>query len=315
VTLRDAREISNPGAPLKDSIFIATTNIESYTTGPAESKSSNGDCELLACCFQCLIGRRSVTAFRTDSDISQKKGVNVRGRELQAWVPSTDAPPVSNGPGGGGDEDTFGPGANGNTPWDQFTANEQLFGVKASFDEDVYTTKLDRSAPDFKDRERRAQRIANEIIGAATSNPHIAEERGLADDSGVNEEDKCVLNLILSILDQRLTKFCFPDMVPWFESQVPMFLLVPAKLLVLPPPHRRPLVKTHLPQLLQTVPTQPVRLRRPMLPKLQSTVRTVHPRLPRLFLLPIRFVVSIIETFKMLNCLITATSRSPSCFP
>ena len=72
---------------------------------------------------------------------------------------------------------------------------------------------MDRSAPDFKERERKAQRIANEIIGvsrveftlswlfklslrsqAATNNPHIAEERGFnVDDSGVNEEDKYVL--------------------------------------------------------------------------------------------------------------------------
>jgi PAB1-binding protein PBP1 len=66
-----------------------------------------------------------------------------------------------------GDDDTFGPGANGNTSWDQFSANETLFGVKASFDEDAYTTKLDRSAPDFKERERKAQRIANEIIGVS----------------------------------------------------------------------------------------------------------------------------------------------------
>ena len=65
-----------------------------------------------------------------------------------------------------GDDDTFESGANGNT-WDQFSANETLFGVKASFDEDVYTTKLDRSAPDFKERERKAQRIANEIIGVS----------------------------------------------------------------------------------------------------------------------------------------------------
>jgi hypothetical protein len=69
--------------------------------------------------------------------------------------------------------------------------NEKLFGVKTNFDEDVYTTKLDRSAADFKERERKAQKIANEINGGATNNPHIAEERNLnVDDSGVNEEDK-----------------------------------------------------------------------------------------------------------------------------
>lgn len=111
---------------------------------------------------------------------------------MQAWIPSSDAPPVSSTPGGGiGDEDTFGPGANGNTSWDQFSANEQLFGVKASFDEDVYTTKLNRSAPDFKEREKKAQKIANEILGTTANNPHLAEERGsTVDDSGMNEEDK-----------------------------------------------------------------------------------------------------------------------------
>jgi PAB1-binding protein PBP1 len=49
--------------------------------------------------------------------------------------------------------------------WDQFAVNEQLFGVTASFDEEVYTTKLDRSAADFREREKKAQKIANEIIG------------------------------------------------------------------------------------------------------------------------------------------------------
>lgn len=67
---------------------------------------------------------------------------------------------------GQGDDDTFGPGSN-NTSWDQFAANEKLFGVRTQFDENVYTTKLDRSAADFKERERQAQRIANEIIGVS----------------------------------------------------------------------------------------------------------------------------------------------------
>lgn len=82
--------------------------------------------------------------------------------------------------------------------------------MTTNFDEEIYTTKLDRTAPDYKDRERKAQQIANEILGvsmglptfvqraltipdsqSSTSNPHIAEERNLAnDDSGKNEEDK-----------------------------------------------------------------------------------------------------------------------------
>ncbi|KAJ7364010.1 hypothetical protein DFH08DRAFT_838071 [Mycena albidolilacea] len=167
VTLRDVKEITNPGGPLKDSLFIASTNIDTWASGPADAKVPNGD------------------SFRTDTDISQKKPAP-RERELQAWQPSSDS---GLGPqSGGGDDETFGAGSKGQ--WDQFNVNEKLFGVKTSFDEDAYTTKLDRSAPDFKERERKAQRIANEIIGAGTTNPHIAEERNLNDDSGANEEDK-----------------------------------------------------------------------------------------------------------------------------
>ncbi|RXW25542.1 hypothetical protein EST38_g319 [Candolleomyces aberdarensis] len=167
VTLKDVKDITAPGAPLKDSIFIAATNIENYSSGPADAKPTNGD------------------TFRTDTDISGKKAQG-RERELQAWVPSNDIPVASSNT----DEDTFGT-SNATTSWDQFSVNEQLFGVKASFDEEVYTTKLDRNAPDFKEREREAQRIANEILGATTNNPHVAEERGVSiDDSGVNEEDK-----------------------------------------------------------------------------------------------------------------------------
>jgi PAB1-binding protein PBP1 len=71
--------------------------------------------------------------------------------------------------------------------------NETRFGVKTSFNEELYTTKLDRSGPDFKERERRAQIIADEISGGVTNNPHLAEERGQGiDDSGMNEEDKYV---------------------------------------------------------------------------------------------------------------------------
>ena len=67
----------------------------------------------------------ATSAFRTDTDISQKKAGG-RERELQQWHPGADAP------GGGlipGDEDTFGPAVSRGA-WDQFAANEKLFGVK-----------------------------------------------------------------------------------------------------------------------------------------------------------------------------------------
>ncbi|KAF5359437.1 hypothetical protein D9756_003474 [Leucocoprinus leucothites] len=164
VTLRDVKDLTAPGTPLKDAFFIASSNIESYTSGPADAKPANGD------------------TFRTDTDISQKKPNQGRERELQMWQPDNDAPPLA------GDDDTFGHSAS-NTAWDQFAVNEKLFGVTGGFNEDDYTTKLDRNAAGFKEREIEAQRIAAEILGVATNNPHIREERGL-DDSSVGEEDK-----------------------------------------------------------------------------------------------------------------------------
>jgi len=109
---------------------------------------------------------RAPQAFRTDTEISQTGSGPRAQRELQAWQAPADGP--AGAPHNGARDDaTFGPGATGGS-WDQFTANEQMFGVTASFDEDVYTTKLDRNAPDFKERERKAQQIANEIMGVST---------------------------------------------------------------------------------------------------------------------------------------------------
>ena len=45
VTLKDVKEVSNPVAPLKTQFFIASTNIESWNSGPADAKLTNGDCE------------------------------------------------------------------------------------------------------------------------------------------------------------------------------------------------------------------------------------------------------------------------------
>lgn len=78
-----------------------------------------------------------------------------------------------------------------NTSWDQFAANERLFGVRTDFDEEIYTTKLDRSGSDYKAREQQAIQIANEIQQSTSTNVHMQEERGLSiDDSGMDEEDR-----------------------------------------------------------------------------------------------------------------------------
>ncbi|KAN0139031.1 hypothetical protein V8E53_003419 [Lactarius tabidus] len=176
LTLHDVKELSVPGAPLKDHFFVPATDIETWSSGPADVKAPNGD------------------SFKTDTDISQKGPRRDRDRELQAW--QADLPPPAVGPPGTthghSDDVTFGAGASGHGGWNQFSVNEKLFGVKTGFDEDLYTTKLDRSGADFAEREKRAQALANEIMRGATNNPHILEERLMnnVDNSGVNEEDK-----------------------------------------------------------------------------------------------------------------------------
>lgn len=72
--------------------------------------------------------------------------------------------------------------------WDQFSENEKLFNVKASFDEEVYTTRLDRKNLDAK-QIKQAERMAKEIEGTVSSNMHVAEERGQKVEGDFDEED------------------------------------------------------------------------------------------------------------------------------
>ena len=82
----------------------------------------------------------------------------------------------------------------GGAGWDQFEANRLLFGLTTDYDEDIYTTKIDKSHPDYSKRFAEADRKAREIEGSIANNSHIAEERIVdnltVDDSGLDEEDK-----------------------------------------------------------------------------------------------------------------------------
>ena len=45
VTLKDVKDVANPGAALRDMFFIAATNIQEWSSGPADAKIPNGaDC-------------------------------------------------------------------------------------------------------------------------------------------------------------------------------------------------------------------------------------------------------------------------------
>ncbi|XP_060218350.1 polyadenylate-binding protein-interacting protein 4-like isoform X1 [Lycium barbarum] len=105
----------------------------------------------------------------TDSYISQSRHFEVE-RQLERWVPDDDAPECP-------ELDNIFDG-HWNRGWDQFEANETLFGVKSTFDEDLYTTKLERG-PQMSELEKEALRIAREIEGEDTRDLHLAEERGI----------------------------------------------------------------------------------------------------------------------------------------
>ncbi|KAI5784584.1 hypothetical protein EDC01DRAFT_618501, partial [Geopyxis carbonaria] len=120
--------------------------------------------------------------FKTDADISGNMAL--RERELHKWQPDESADS-----GLSLEEQNAGRGQG----WNQFEANERLFGVTSDFDENIYTTQLDRSHPQYQQREAKAAKIAAEIEGSTTAgvSAHVAEERGHApDDSGMDEEDK-----------------------------------------------------------------------------------------------------------------------------
>lgn len=120
--------------------------------------------------------------FGTDTDISGFQGT--RERQLQPWIPDNDIIPNN--------QDTENlDGSLNQTSWDQFEINKKLFGVETTWDEKIYTTPLDKSSPFYREKEEVASKIAAEIEGKISHNPHLMEERGkILDDSGIDEEDR-----------------------------------------------------------------------------------------------------------------------------
>lgn len=127
-----------------------------------------------------LVGASS--SFRTDTAISSSRAT--RERNLQPWVAPSDSEPI---------DMTFEKPASGRA-WDQFAANERQFGIKTTYDENIYTTVIDKSHPQYKERLAKADKAAREIESSATTTAHHAEERQMnfagGDNAGEDEEDK-----------------------------------------------------------------------------------------------------------------------------
>ena len=79
------------------------------------------------------------------------------------------------------------------TNWDQFELNKKVYNVISTYDENLYTTKLDKNKITEEDK-KFADKIYNEIMktNKDEKNVHILEERGLLQqkDNDMDEEDK-----------------------------------------------------------------------------------------------------------------------------
>jgi hypothetical protein len=144
----------------------------------------------------------AVGPSRTAGDLFTDAGIS-RGerfeRELVAWAPTGDDHGLSdagglledpamrsnkNGKGGwGGSGHQSGAGG-----WDQFAANKSKFNVDTTFDENLYTTSIDKNAVGISEAE--ADRIAREIMSQGSTNVHVQEERGLRVTADYDEEDR-----------------------------------------------------------------------------------------------------------------------------
>ncbi|OLN80953.1 Uncharacterized protein C21B10.03c [Colletotrichum chlorophyti] len=139
---------------------------DSTMGGKADGKAQNG----------------ARSGFRTDTAISNSRLGNER--TLQPWIPD-----ASDGIDGSLEK------SSNSGPWDQFAENERLFGLKTDYDENIYTTTIDKSHPAYRERMAAAERKAREIERSLPTTAHVAEERVMdfvpgGDDRGGDEEDK-----------------------------------------------------------------------------------------------------------------------------
>ena len=77
--------------------------------------------------------------------------------------------------------------------WDQFELNKKMYNVISTYDENLYTTKLDKNKISEEDK-KYADKMYKEIMSSSKNekNVHILEDRGIIKqkDDEFNEEDK-----------------------------------------------------------------------------------------------------------------------------
>ena len=164
----------------EDTVDLDVRDVMPITAQPMQNGTDHPSCDISSNTKR-LAGSINASSFRTDNEISGRDPSMPRERELQRWD------------GGADTSIDMSLDASGATGWDQFAVNEAKYGVSTTYDEDIYTTQIDRDDPRYKQLEANAARIARDIEGSAPANAHIAEERqqnASRADGGMDEEEK-----------------------------------------------------------------------------------------------------------------------------
>lgn len=121
--------------------------------------------------------------LQTDGSIRRKDLQHLQGRQLESisssWIDNnTDDSMDSKGVGN----------------WNQFEANQKIQGYnpnKAHFDENLYTTALDKNKL-TKAKIQEANRLAADIEKSSTGNTHLQEERGQRTEGGDGNDEEAL---------------------------------------------------------------------------------------------------------------------------
>jgi len=164
VALKRVTSITNPEEPMKKAIIILGKDLLEIHASAIDLEAANA-----APAAQPTSTSNGVDSFRTDVDIS---GTVQDGdvRQLRMWSDEVEESEALEPSSSTYAKPTAGLGNGTKGAWDQFATNEKLFGTKTNYNEEIYTTKLDRSGKDFKERERKAAALAQQILSVSISN-------------------------------------------------------------------------------------------------------------------------------------------------
>lgn len=208
--LRPGREVIDPS--IKAGITFELMNIRFDDMAELKAINSSGS------------SNGNGGGIGTDSGISKKKNKEVlKDRELHRWVPETSSSSTNSNSNSNSFSFTNNNNNNLNesSKWDQFATNEKLFGLKTDFDEEIYTTKLDRNSLHVRANEANAERLAKEILMSSSGgNFHLAEERGQNGNTNCDfdDDEEMLYGAVIRGIENEVVEIHEQGLPPGFNS-------------------------------------------------------------------------------------------------